>query len=104
MKTLPTEPRMKLNISWKVHMVTHIPQFLHGKKHGLARYAEQASESYHSNIRATLQRSKRKKNHKDKAEKQRRAVRRYSSRRLGGPKIYKFKRRFGVASGPSGDT
>ena len=65
-------------------MLTHVSQFLSNKEEGLARYAEQAMESYHNNIKATLQRHNRKAQHRaDKPEGNRRGCVVYSSRHLG---------------------
>ena len=46
-RDLPTEPRVKLTVSWKVHACCHLAQFLEDKSEGLARYSEQAGESSH---------------------------------------------------------
>ena len=65
-------------------MMTHVSQFLSNKTEGLARYAEQAMESYHSNIKATLQRHNMKGKHRaDKPEGNRRGCVVYSGRHLG---------------------
>ena len=74
---------IKLECSWKVHMISaHLQPFLAKAGCGLARYAEQAGESIHCQLKPTLQAHKRKECHPMHGAKQQNAIAQHSANNL----------------------
>lgn len=77
------EPPVKLNITWKVHVIAiHLPQFLRKSGVGMARYSEQTAESVHHRMKASFERFCVGEGHPKHAEKLMRAMIEFSSQRI----------------------
>ena len=74
-----------LTVSWKVHLVSHLPMYLRDRDRGLALVSEQVSESAHHDMKPITQSFKRKETHPLHGKFSKKACSIYSSRHLGGP-------------------
>ena len=76
-------PEVSFNVTWKVHvLVAHLPQFLQRYKMGMSAFAEQCTESVHHDFKKTQKRFLVHEDHVDHAQKLKRAMVEYNSRRL----------------------
>ena len=72
-----------LDISWKIHIITaHLKPFLAHAGCGLARFAEQAGESIHCNLKPTLLAHRRKECHPEHGARQQNAIAQHSANNL----------------------
>ena len=76
-------PEASLNVTWKVHvLVAHLPQFLRRYNMAMSAFAEQCTESVHHDFKKTEKRFLVHEDHCDHANKLKRAIVEYYSRRL----------------------
>ena len=78
-----SELGITLECSWKVHILTaHLQPFLAEAGCGLARYAEQAGEAIHCQLKPTLQAHRRKECHPLHGTKQQNAIAQFSANNI----------------------
>ena len=77
------EDGIKVSVPWKMHILgLHVEQWLDKHPTGLGVYAEQTGEAAHKDFLKTWKRFKVRESHRTHAEKLKRAVVHYSSKRL----------------------
>ena len=75
--------KIKLTPTWKIHvLVCHLKPFLEGKKCSLGVFCEQCSEAAHAVMKPTMQRFKRRSDHRHHGSKLKRGTTDYTAKNM----------------------